>query len=119
VERLLEVVPGVGVERDVGGRGQHALDLAEAVGHDRREVVVLGHPRDGDEVDLPGDRVDLRDALEVGDLLGDLGDAGDVGRDHHDGGGHVSSSDRAVGAARRGNRSGRGRVIGVRVHHPR
>ena len=54
----------------------------------RRHVVVVADPDHRDQVDLPGDGVDLADAVEVGDLLGDLGDAGDVGLDEDDGGDH-------------------------------
>src|SRR3954454_9368372 len=87
-EGRLEVVPGVGPEGDVGLGGGHAGDLVEKVGHHVRDVVVVAHPDQRDQVDLAGDGVDLADALEVGDRLGDLGDPGDVGLHKDDGGDH-------------------------------
>ena len=87
-EGRLEVVLRVGPERDVRLGLGHALHLVELVGDDRRDVVVLAHPHQGDQVDLPGHRVDLADTLEGGDRLRDLGDARDVGLHEDDGGDH-------------------------------
>jgi hypothetical protein len=87
-EGRLEVVPGVGAEGDVRLGLGHALDLVELVGDHGRDVLVLAHPHQGDQVDLPGDGVDLADAVERGDRLGDLGDARDVGLHEDDGGDH-------------------------------
>src|SRR3954447_14289619 len=85
-ERGLEVVPGVGTEGDVGLGGGDAGDLVELVGDHVRDVVVVAHPHQRDQVDLTGHGVDLAHAVEVGDRLGHLGDAGDVGLDEDDGG---------------------------------
>ena len=52
------------------------------------DLLVLTHPHQRDKVDLPGHRVDLADSLQRGDLLGHLGDAGDVGLHEDDGGDH-------------------------------
>ena len=67
-------------------------DLVEPVGHHGRDVVVVAHPDQRDQVDLAGDGVDLAHAVEGGDRLGDLGDAGDVGLDEDDGGDHGASA---------------------------
>ena len=74
----------VSVEVDAG-------DLVEPVGDHGGDVVVVAHPDQRDQVDLAGHGVDLADALERGDRLGHLGDAGDVGLDEHDGGDHVGN----------------------------
>ena len=63
-------------------------DLVELVGDDVGELFVLMHPNHGDEVDVPGDRVDLADAVDLGDGGGDLGNAVDLGVDQDDGGDH-------------------------------
>ncbi len=76
----------------------------------RRSATVLAtsswslHPDHRDQVDLAGDGVDLADAVEGRDLLGDLGDPGDVGLHEHDGGDHEGQA--IEPAARRA--SGRG-----------
>src|SRR5690606_24063452 len=92
-ERLLEVDVRVRAEGDERLRAQDALHLADAVGDDVRELVVLLDAHHRDEVRLARDRVDLADALEVGDLGRDLGDARGVGVDQDDGGEHGSSGD--------------------------
>ena len=52
---------------------------------------------DGDEVDIPGDGVDLTHAVDVGDRLRDLGDAVDRGMDQDDGGDHGGQAIRRCG----------------------
>src|SRR5688500_15982173 len=87
-ERRLEVVAGVGAERDVGLGRSDAWHLVEPVGDDRGDVLVVADPDQRDQVDLTRHRVDLADALDRGDGLCDLRDAGDVGLDEDDGGDH-------------------------------
>src|SRR6516165_562532 len=70
--------------------GEHTVNLVEAVGHDLCNLLVAAHPDEGDQIDLAGDRVDLADALERGDLLGDLGDSVDRGGHEHDRGDHLA-----------------------------
>src|SRR3546814_1802096 len=59
-------------------------------------------PDHRDQVDLPDHRVDLTDALQGRDFLGDLGDAGDVGVHEDDGcdHGHHGSGSRGGSAGR-------------------
>ena len=54
-------------------------------GDDVRELLVLPDADHGDEVDVAGAGVDLRDAVEVRDGLGGLGDVVGVGVDQHEG----------------------------------
>ena len=65
-----------------------AVDLAEPVGDDVGERLVLADPHHRDQVGAAGDRVDLADALERGDRLGDLGDAVGLDVHEHDRGDH-------------------------------
>ena len=44
---------GVGSERDVRLRLGDARDLVELIGYDRGDLLVLAHPDQGDEIDLP------------------------------------------------------------------
>ena len=87
-EGRLQVVLGVGAEGDVRLGLGDALDLVEPIGDDRGDVLVLAHPHQRDQVDLPRHRVDLAHPVEGGDRLRDLGDARDVGLHEDDGGDH-------------------------------
>ena len=74
-------------------------------------------PDHGDQVDVTGDRVDLGDAVELGDPLGHFGDAVDLAVDEHDCGDHDALSRRPrPGAA--GSR-GRLRQDAARSRRPR
>src|SRR5690606_21495020 len=63
-------------------------NLVEPVGDHGCDVVVIAHAHHRDQVDLAGHRVDLGDAVDRGDALGDLRDPVDRGLDEHDGGDH-------------------------------
>src|SRR5690606_30451790 len=65
-----------------------AGDLVEAAGDDVVEFLVAPDPDHRHEVVFTGDGVDLADAVQGGDRLGDLVDARDVGLDEHDRGDH-------------------------------
>ena len=94
-EGRLEVVPGVGAERDVGLGVEHARHLVDPAGDHLGDLLELADPHDRDQVDVAGDRVDLADAVEIGDRRGDLGDLVGGGVDHHDGGDHAGDPSRA------------------------
>src|SRR2546421_4146872 len=49
---------------------------------------MVAHTDERDEIDLAGHRVDLTDALQLCDLLGDLGNPVDSGGDEDDRGDH-------------------------------
>ena len=59
-------------------RPGHAGHLVEPVGNDIRQLIVLAHPHQSNQVRIARDRIHLSDAIEVGDLLGYLGDGVDV-----------------------------------------
>src|SRR4051812_5583768 len=75
----------------MGLGGEHAVDLVEAVGDDVGDLLVLAHTYQGDEVDLPGDGIDLGHARQLGDLLGHLRDPVDCRLDEHDRGDHAAT----------------------------
>jgi len=56
----------------VGLGAENAADLVELVGYDIGQLLVLADAHNGDEVDIPGDGVDLADTFELGDGGGDL-----------------------------------------------
>src|SRR5699024_4052396 len=84
IEGGVEIPLRVRLERDVRGGVQHALDAAQPAGDHPGEILVRPHVDHGDEIHVPGDRVDLLDARDVDDLLGDLGDAVGLDDDRDD-----------------------------------
>src|SRR6266571_2186108 len=64
-EHGLEVVRRELLESDQGLRLLDTVELGQSLGHDLGELLVLAHARDGDEVPLARDRIDLGDALDV------------------------------------------------------
>src|SRR5690606_41563435 len=64
--------------------------LVEAAGNDLGDLLVLGHAHHGQEVVSAGDGVDLADAVDRGDRLGDLRDAVHFGVDVNDSRDHVA-----------------------------
>lgn len=66
---------GVGPEGDVRGGFHDAVDLGKSIGDGFGQVVVVADPGHRDEVPVAGDRVDLADAVELGNLLGAFGNA--------------------------------------------
>ena len=100
-ERRLEVVRGVGAERDVG-LVRPRRDLVEAVRDDVGQLLVVADPHHRDEVGVAGDRVDLGDSGELGDRRATSGMRSTSGVDEDDGGDHRASARRArVGSAHR------------------
>src|SRR3954469_6650492 len=69
-------------------RCEHTVDLVEAVRDDVGDLFVIADTDERDEIDLTGHRVDLADALQLCDLLGDLGNPVDSGGDEDDRGDH-------------------------------
>src|SRR6202012_4078604 len=55
-ERGLQVVPGVGPERDVSLGVGHAGDLIQPSGDDVGQLVLATDPDHGHQVEIPGDR---------------------------------------------------------------
>src|SRR5690606_22092246 len=78
------VVRVVGAEGNVGVGADHTGNLVEPVRDDLGDLLVPADPHHGHQIDLAGDRVDLADPVECGDLFGYLGNPGDVGVDEHD-----------------------------------
>src|SRR5699024_6991343 len=70
-EGRLQVVTGVGPERDVGLGVDDSVHRVEVLGDRGRDLLVVPDPDDRDQVDVTRDRVHLADALDGGDLLGD------------------------------------------------
>jgi hypothetical protein len=83
-EGRFQIVLRVRAERDVRLGRDDARNLVEVFGHEVRDVVVVTHAEQGDQVDLPRHGVDLADAVDGGDVAGDLGNSRDVGLDEHD-----------------------------------
>jgi hypothetical protein len=75
-------------------RRGHAVHLVQPAGDDVRELVVRADADDRHEIVIPGDRVHLADRGHLGDGLGDLRDAVDLGLDQDDGGDHGLPSER-------------------------
>ena len=90
-ERGLEVVPRVRAERDVGLGVEHTGHFVQPTRDHVRHLVELAHPDHGDEVDVPGHRVDLADPVQVRDRLRYLGDAVGGRGNHHDRGDHAAT----------------------------
>src|SRR5258708_4880318 len=105
----------VGAERDVSVGVHDPGDLRQPAGDHFGDLVELTYSDDGDEVDVAGDGVDLADAVQVGQLLGDFGDAVGFYGDHDDRGDHGP----IVGASGRGSRRprhhGQAPAVGERV----
>src|SRR4029453_16259662 len=57
------------------------------------QLLVLTDPHDGRQVDVTGDRVDLGDPVDVGDLGPEVRDAVRFGVDQHECGQHARSVD--------------------------
>ena len=72
----------------MGLGGLHAVDLAQPVGDDVGQRLVLADPDHRDQVGGAGDRVDLADALECRDGLCHLRDAVGLHVHEHDRGDH-------------------------------
>ena len=89
-ERRLEVVPGVGAERDVGVGVHDPGHLRQPAGDDVGDRLELAHPHDRDQVGVTGDGVHLAHAVQPGDGLGHLGDLVRLDGDHHDRGDHAA-----------------------------
>src|SRR6202041_458138 len=87
-ERGLQVVPGVGTERDVRLGVRAAGDLVQPAGDDVGEFLMAADPDHGYQVELSGDRVHLADLGDLGDHLGHLGNALNVGSHQDDRGDH-------------------------------
>src|SRR5699024_9808696 len=105
VEGGVEVALRVGLERDVRGGVQHAVDPAQRAGDHTGEVLVRPYPGHGDQIDVAGDRVHLLDPFDVHDLLGELGDAAGLDDERDDGGDHGFSFHRRPGRAGRSLRA--------------
>ncbi len=88
-EGRVQVVLGVGAEGDLRGGVDDAGNLGELVRDDVRQILVLRDPGDGNEIPFAGDGIDLADALDGGDLLRGLRDAGSVCLNQDESGDHV------------------------------
>jgi hypothetical protein len=75
----------VDLERDQRLGPLDALHLGDAAGDDGREVVMVAHSHDRDQIELAGDGVHLGHAVDVGDRLSSLGDPIDLALDQDDG----------------------------------
>src|SRR3984957_14100009 len=84
----LQVMAGVGAERDVRLRRGDAVHLVQPAGDGVRELVVGADPDDRHQVVVPGDRVHLADRRQLRDGLRDLWDAVNLGLEQDDGGDH-------------------------------
>src|SRR3954454_17302375 len=85
----------------MGLGGEYAGHLVEPVGDHGRHVLVAAYSHHRYEVDLSGDRIDITHSIDGRDLLGDLGNPGDVSLHEHDGGDHESTlADRGPPVAR-------------------
>src|SRR5438132_4042864 len=65
--------PPLQCDREAGRRARHTVDRADLVGHEAADGVERRALDDGDEVEWPGDRVEVDDArrapLDLGELL--------------------------------------------------
>src|SRR5947207_2556946 len=73
-EEPLQIVLGVDLERDQRLGLLHARNLRDALGHHPGKFLVSRDADDRDEIDVAGDGVDLRDAVNVRDGLRGLRD---------------------------------------------
>jgi predicted RNA-binding protein with PIN domain len=71
----VEVVAAVGLERDERAGVDHARQLGDAPRDHVGELFVAAHPNHRHDVCVPGDRVDLADTVDPGQLDRKVGDA--------------------------------------------
>ncbi len=74
----------VGLERDQRARRDDALERGDPLRHDLGELVVVLDTHDRDEILVTRNRVDLADALQVGELLRQRRDARRLRVDQHE-----------------------------------